>query len=131
MIAKDGFGWETLSYIVLLLLLWIIIRYFADNLPDILQLLYVTENVRVDVWTNNVYYPVSYWTEKGSRPYQEDRHFEGKGVGEIDSSIYGVFDGHAGARAAQFCKDHLLAYLLADEDFVERPALALKKTFFK
>ena len=27
--------------------------------------------VRVDV--NEVFYPVSYWTEKGSRPYQEDR----------------------------------------------------------
>lgn len=47
----------------------------------------------VDPFINDVHYPVSYWTEKGGRPYQEDRHQELKGKGSDDSSIYGVFDG--------------------------------------
>jgi hypothetical protein len=47
----------------------------------------------VDPFINGVHYPVSYWTEKGGRPYQEDRHQELKGKGSEDSSLYGVFDG--------------------------------------
>jgi hypothetical protein len=47
----------------------------------------------VDPFINGVHYAVSYWTEKGGRPYQEDRHQELKGKGSDDSSIYGVFDG--------------------------------------
>jgi len=65
------------------------------------------------------------------RTYQEDRHCECKGIGEADSSIYGVFDGHAGSKASQFCKDFLLKYLIVDEDFISKPALALKKTFYR
>jgi hypothetical protein len=47
----------------------------------------------VDPFINGVFYAVSYWTEKGGRPYQEDRHQELKGIGSQDSSLYGVFDG--------------------------------------
>lgn len=43
---------------------------------------------------NGVKYAVSYWTERGGRPYQEDRHQVIKGTGAEDSSLYGVFDGH-------------------------------------
>ena len=60
-------GWESLSYLGLLLLLWLVIRHFADHLPDIWQLLYINESLHVNIWKNNVYYPVSYWTEKGGK----------------------------------------------------------------
>ena len=44
----------------------------------------------VNIFVNDVYFPVSYWTEKGGRPYQEDRHSELKGIGCKDSSLYGT-----------------------------------------
>ena len=47
----------------------------------------------VDPFVNGVHYGVSYWSEKGGRPYQEDRYQQIKGIGEDDSSLYGVFDG--------------------------------------
>ena len=47
----------------------------------------------VNPFINDVYYAVSYWTEKGGRPYQEDRHCEMRGEGKDDSSLYGVYDG--------------------------------------
>ncbi len=44
----------------------------------------------VNIYVNDVFFPVSYWTEKGGRPYQEDRHSELKGIGSKDSSLYGA-----------------------------------------
>ncbi len=133
-----SFGWELSSYIILLFLLWIIIRYFASHALDALHA-YINSNDNssgyfdgvVDPWFNNVNFPVSYWIEKGKRNYQEDRHCQMKGIGEPDSSLYSVFDGHAGYRAAQYCKDNLLVSLLADVEFVKNPPLAMRKTFHK
>ena len=51
------------------------------------------EKIPTDPFLNGVYYPVSYWTEKGGRPYQEDRYNAMKGIGSEDSSLYAVFDG--------------------------------------
>ena len=86
---------------------------------------------KVEPHINNVAYQVSYWTEKGGRPYQEDRHHEMKGVGAEDSSLYGVFDGHGGSRAAQYCKDYILQCIVKDPEFAKNPAIALKRAFFK
>eukprot|EP00428_Durinskia_dybowskii_P079457 CAMPEP_0170449776 /NCGR_PEP_ID=MMETSP0117_2-20130122/51426_1 /TAXON_ID=400756 /ORGANISM="Durinskia baltica, Strain CSIRO CS-38" /LENGTH=286 /DNA_ID=CAMNT_0010711043 /DNA_START=251 /DNA_END=1111 /DNA_ORIENTATION=+ len=86
---------------------------------------------KVDPFINGVKYPVSYWTEKGGRPYQEDRHEELKGSGASDSSLYGVFDGHGGHRAAQYCKDYLLKCIAGDAEFEANPAKALFRSFFK
>lgn len=48
----------------------------------------------VNPFINDVFYAVSYWTEKGGRPYQEDRHCEMRGKEKEDSSLYGVYDGN-------------------------------------
>ena len=85
----------------------------------------------IDPHVNGVCYAVSYWSEKGGRPYQEDRHVEMKGVGAKDSSLYGVFDGHGGARAAQYCKEKLLSTVLRDADFNANPNVALRRAFFR
>ena len=115
------FSWELLKYIVLPLALWIVVRYLATYMISAVH--YFTEPPqKVDPFVNGVKYPVSYWTEKGGRPYQEDRHQEMKGSGATDSSLYGVFDGHGGYRAAQYCKDYLLKCIAGD---------ALKKTLQK
>eukprot|EP00607_Mallomonas_marina_P003827 CAMPEP_0182431034 /NCGR_PEP_ID=MMETSP1167-20130531/45832_1 /TAXON_ID=2988 /ORGANISM="Mallomonas Sp, Strain CCMP3275" /LENGTH=272 /DNA_ID=CAMNT_0024616883 /DNA_START=265 /DNA_END=1083 /DNA_ORIENTATION=- len=84
----------------------------------------------VDV-SNGTFYPVSYWTEKGGRPYQEDRVACLPGKMEIDSSLYAVYDGHGGAKAAQFCKDKLLKYVVEDICFQEDSSRALTNAFHR
>lgn len=130
-------SWEMSSYIILLFLLWVIIRYFANTLMETLQTYLPlgdgSENgiSKVDPWLNGVYYPVSYWIERGGRQYQEDRFQISKGIVEEDSSLYAVYDGHAGFKAAQYCKEHLFDRLLNDPDFSKHPAGSLKRTFHK
>ena len=124
------FSWELLKYIVLPLALWIVVRYLATYMISAVH--YFTEPPqKVDPFVNGVKYPVSYWTEKGGRPYQEDRHQEMKGSGATDSSLYGVFDGHGGYRASQYCKDYLLKCIAGDAEFEENPAKAMFRSFFK
>ena len=84
----------------------------------------------VDMHINGVLYPVSYWSEKGGRPYQEDRHQELKGASD-NCSLYGVFDGHGGSRAAQYCKECLLQHVVKDLSFKSDPKLALRNAFYK
>ncbi|KAA0146519.1 hypothetical protein FNF29_07991 [Cafeteria roenbergensis] len=44
----------------------------------------------------------------GQRPYMEDRHVvAGEVGGDACQSFYGVFDGHGGWRAAEYCQLHL------------------------
>ena len=126
--------WGTIaSYVFLLLLFWIVVRFITSQLTNVLRGLSeeASNNRPVDPFINGVYYAVSYWTEKGGRPYQEDRHQELKGIGEEDSSLYGVYDGHGGFRAAQYCKDNLLAYALKDPEFLSSPASALRNAFYR
>lgn len=107
-----------------------VVRFLATYMMSVF--LYFTDQpVKVDPFINGVKYPVSYWTERGGRPYQEDRHHEMKGTGAQDSSLYGVFDGHGGHRAAQHCKDNLLQCISADAEFGDNPAKALFRSFFK
>ena len=89
------------------------------------------DNEFVDIHSNGVYYPVSYWTEKGGRPYQEDRHSELKGSGIYDSSLYAVYDGHGGYKASQYCKEYLLKFVTSDPMFTRDPVVALTNAFFK
>ena len=80
---------------------------------------------------NGVFYAVSYWTEKGGRPYQEDRYDMMKGTGHKDSSLYALFDGHGGAKASQYCKDHLLKYIQADVNFENNTVASIMNSFRK
>lgn len=127
---KLSSGWEIVWYILLLLLLWAVVRFVATYLTVALQY-FADKPIKVNPFSNGVKYPVSYWTEKGGRSYQEDRHCEHKGVGACDSSLYGVFDGHGGNRAAQYCKDYLLQCIIADSDFEKNPTKAIFRSFFK
>lgn len=88
-------------------------------------------DVVVNPHNNGVVYPVSYWSDPGRRGYQEDTHMEIKGRGYKDSSLYGVWDGHGGYRAAHFCKEFLLRYAVDDEEFVENTSVALRRSFYK
>ena len=84
----------------------------------------------VNVNLNGVQYPVSYWTDIGIRKYQEDRFVCAIPNANTKSPklkqkencerllmpcLYGIFDGHGGTIAADFCKDHLPEFLLYEE----------------
>jgi len=115
---------------VLLLILFVVVRFIATYMNTILNY-FADRPLKVNPFINGVKYPVSYWSERGGRPYQEDRHHEIKGSGASDSSLYGVYDGHGGSRAAQYAKDYLLKCIAADAEFEENPAKALFRSFFK
>lgn len=123
-------NWEMVSYIVLLFLLWSVVRFIATCLTSVLKY-FDDQPMRVDPFLQQVKYPVSYWTERGGRPYQEDRFQTLKGIGASDSSLYGVFDGHGGYRAAQYCKEYLLNCIANDSDFAENPTKAIFRSFHK
>ena len=90
---------------------------------------YFNNSIVVNSHLNDVYYAVSYWTERGGRPYQEDRYTMLKGLGHYDSSLYGLFDGHGGSKASQYCKDNLLKYVKSDTCFKENTAASLMSGF--
>ena len=118
------------GYILLIFLIWTVVRFIANSLLDLIKN-YGDQTSKVEPFSNGVKYPVSYWSEKGGRPYQEDRHQQMKGVGTDDSSLYGVFDGHGGYKASQYCKDFLLQSIIKDEGFLIDIPKALTRTFFK
>ena len=122
--------WEIFSCIILLVVLWLVMRYLATYMFSAVHYFF-DRPVQVNPFINGVKYPVSYWTERGGRPYQEDRHEEMKGGSAGDSSLYGVYDGHGGYRAAQYCKDYLLKCIASDAEFDGNPAKALFRAFFK
>lgn len=51
----------------------------------------------------------------------EDAHVtETDVLGEVDSAVFSVFDGHGGSEVARFCQTHLIGVLAADADFKSR-----------
>jgi protein phosphatase 1L len=115
-------------YTVALVALWLLIRFIAGSFNKIVEF-FKNGKLKVDPFMNGVRYPVSYWTEKGGRPYQEDRFHVMKGGSE--ASLYGVFDGHGGFRAAQFCKEFLLQTIGTDPDLNTSPPMAIHRSFLK
>ena len=48
-----------------------------------------------------------------------------------DGTYYNIFIGHGGARAAQYCKDHLLNYVLNDPQYIQDPSAAMTNAFVR
>lgn len=57
---------------------------------------------------NKVHVNTSHWSSHGLRPYMEDRYIADHL--SSDTSYFGVFDGHGGQEASQFCCDHFHHY---------------------
>ena len=119
-------------YIVLMILLWTVIRYCLTFISNLFKK-YHERNKKVDPFLNDIRYPMSAWTERGGRPYQEDRFQAMKARSASDSlcSLFGVFDGHGGEKAAQYCKDYLLQKIINDSCLDEDPKKALIDSFFR
>ncbi|ETV71395.1 hypothetical protein, variant 1 [Aphanomyces astaci] len=69
---------------------------------------------------------------QGKRPYMEDRHtVVGTLNGDPSSSFYGVFDGHGGDGASEYCVASLCSNVITDPAFAHDPKLALSRGFVK
>lgn len=91
----------------------------------------VNNPFKVNLHINHVDYPVSYWSEQGQRDYQEDR-FDArrKILGNTSQlSFYGVFDGHGGSKAAEFCQKNLLLALTEEDKILYDPISSFVKIF--
>jgi serine/threonine protein phosphatase PrpC len=63
--------------------------------------------------------------------FKEDRYDSLKGCGADDSSLYAVFDGHGGFKAAQYCKNLMLKTIIQDDMFQSNPNEAMRKSFHR
>lgn len=80
----------------------------------------------------NVLYPYGVSDTIGRRPYMEDRHVvAGELRGDPLSSLYAVFDGHAGHAAADYCVQRLVPLLVGDAAFPLAPVKALASAFVR
>ncbi|GMH46565.1 hypothetical protein TrVE_jg11295 [Triparma verrucosa] len=74
-----------------------------------------------ELFPNGVHMKSSHWCDMGARQYQEDRYvMEKLGVTDKDRqtvSYFGVFDGHGGFKASQYCADRLGLYLKNSPEF--------------
>jgi len=120
--------WELSYWLVVLVGLFLLIQVLIYAVAQVAKNL-AEEVIEVDLYHNNVRYACSYWSEKGGRPYQEDRFDMCQGKGAEDSSVYGVFDGHGGSRAAQFCKQHMLSHVVEHPAFSDDPSSSLRHSF--
>lgn len=121
--------YEVALYTFLLLFLWLLIRLFASRLNRWLAY-FGDSTMIVEPFLNEVSNPVSYWTEKGGRPYQEDR-FQVLKSSVSETNFYGVFDGHGGFHASQHCKEHLLQSVGTDPEWLADPQQALSRAFLR
>ena len=126
-------GYEILFYTILLLSVWIFVRFIATSCINSAFNFFREPVLKVVPYLNGVIYPVSYWTEKGKRPYQEDRYHIMKATTKSGTilSLYGVFDGHGGYRASQYCKEVLLSSISSNPDWDKSPSAAISSAFFK
>jgi protein phosphatase 1L len=70
--------------------------------------------------------------DQGRRPYMEDRHVVCRDLGGHKGiNLYGVFDGHGGHQAADFCVDRLPNILSKEKDFPKNLQRALVSSFLK
>mmetsp|Transcript_1675 Transcript_1675/g.3537 ORF Transcript_1675/g.3537 Transcript_1675/m.3537 type:complete len:554 (-) Transcript_1675:795-2456(-) len=85
---------------------------------------------------NGSHIDTSYWSHRGKRAYMEDRYvIEYMGATSKDPkqakpiTLLGVFDGHGGAEASQFCSDWLSSYIRKDKDYPSNIPAAMKSAF--
>lgn len=67
---------------------------------------------------------------QGQRPYMEDRFaIKSTVIKDVHYTIYGIFDGHGGDQAAQFCVEHLPQMLISNHNFTNSIKNSLFETF--
>ena len=66
---------------------------------------------------------------QGARPRQEDRYDVQLHYGSDQAkSFFGVYDGHFGAKAAEFCRDNMAKHIISNADFDRDLANAVRRS---
>ncbi|CAI5728423.1 unnamed protein product [Peronospora effusa] len=69
---------------------------------------------------------------QGRRPYMEDRHTAIASLnGDPNQSFYGIFDGHGGEGAADYCVQAMCQNVIREPSFNKEPVEALKNGFLR
>lgn len=113
---------------------------------------------RRELRPNNIHLNVSHWSDEGGRPYMEDRYaIEDLDAVQVEVSpvavksnsqdvevtygprrakritmpltFFGVFDGHGGDKASQFCADWMSAYIRNDKSYPYDLGYSMKNAF--
>jgi protein phosphatase 1L len=113
---------------------------------------------RRELRPNKVKLNVSHWSDLGGRPYMEDRYvIEDLDAVQVEVSpvdvrshtqavevtygprkarrmtmplsLFGIFDGHGGDKASQFCADWMSAYIRNDESYPYDLGYSMKNAF--
>ena len=123
--------WELAYWVAILVAVFLVIRIVIFCIALLAKGI-AEEEIYVDLNCNGVGYPCSYWQERGGRQYQEDRYEMSSTSSSLKTdkcSLYGVFDGHGGYKAADFCKQHLLGDIMSHSSFISDPKEALIQSF--
>ncbi|POM78307.1 Protein phosphatase 2C [Phytophthora palmivora] len=80
----------------------------------------------------HVHYRYGVSQMQGRRPYMEDRHTVMADLnGDSKQSFYGIFDGHGGDGAANYCVQAMCQNVIREPSITKEPAEALKNGFLR
>lgn len=80
----------------------------------------------------NVYYNYGIAQMQGRRPYMEDRYTVHADLnGDHTQSFYGIFDGHGGDGAANYCVQAMCQNVIRETTWSKKPVEAIKQGFLK
>ncbi|OQR88114.1 protein phosphatase 2C [Achlya hypogyna] len=119
------------SYVVLIVVLYVVVKFALHEIqpgrPD--KDAAAKRSREIDT---TVVYPYGVAEMQGKRPYMEDRYVaSGTLNGKADASFYGVFDGHGGDGASEYCAEMLCANVTQDPMYTQYPKEALTKGFLR
>ncbi|XP_062180589.1 probable protein phosphatase 2C 52 isoform X1 [Phragmites australis] len=73
-----------------------------------------------------------YSSFRGKRASMEDFYdIKSSKIDETQISLFGIFDGHGGSRAAEYLKEHLFENLMKHQEFMTDTKLAISETYKK
>ena len=122
----SGSGLAAVQFYAALLLIAFLAVRLVSFLWTSLSQKFRESAIVVNLHCNGVHAPCSYWTEKGGRPYQEDRFCMRGDTTRVKCSIYAVFDGHGGSMASQYCKENVMARIMNQPLLDENPVKAME-----
>ncbi|CAK4072930.1 unnamed protein product [Aphanomyces euteiches] len=116
------------SYAVVFVVLVVVIKFALSEISSSDK----PRGKRVPPVDDTVLYPYGVAEMQGKRPYMEDRYaVAGKLNGDAFASFYGVFDGHGGDGASEYCVEALCNNITSDPAYPSDPKQALTRGFIK
>ncbi|KDO19430.1 hypothetical protein SPRG_15420 [Saprolegnia parasitica CBS 223.65] len=119
------------SYVVLIVVLYVVVKFALHEIhPPRTEKEASTKRSReID---STVVYPYGVAEMQGKRPYMEDRYVAvGTLNGDATASFYGVFDGHGGDGASEYCAEMMCNNVIQDPMYAKYPKEALTKGFLR